>query len=73
MKVFIFFKAEKVAARMIAEERMSGTIDQIDGIVFFQSRSMPSVYCTVSYTVHLCILFDILYRILFADPWRMVC
>ena len=29
-------KAEKVAARMIAEKRMNGSIDQIDGTVYFK-------------------------------------
>ena len=28
-----------MAARMIAEHRMSGSIDQIDGIVYFKSKS----------------------------------
>ena len=32
-------QAEKVAARMIAEERMHGSIDQIDGVVYFQSKT----------------------------------
>ena len=31
-------QAEKVAARMIAEERMHGSIDQIDGVVYFKSK-----------------------------------
>lgn len=33
-------QAEKVAARMIAEKRMSGTIDQIDAIVYFKKQEM---------------------------------
>ena len=33
-------QAEKVAARMISENRMSGTIDQIDGIVYFKKQEM---------------------------------
>ncbi|KAK3234883.1 hypothetical protein CYMTET_54889 [Cymbomonas tetramitiformis] len=28
-------KAEKVAARMVSEERMQGSIDQVDGIIYF--------------------------------------
>ena len=31
-------QAEKVAAGMIAERRMSGSIDQIDGVVYFKSK-----------------------------------
>ena len=31
-------QAEKVTARMIAERRMNGTIDQIDGVVYFKSK-----------------------------------
>jgi len=30
-------KAEKVAARMIAEERMHGSIDQVEGIIHFDN------------------------------------
>lgn len=36
--MFVFVQAEKVAARMIAEKRMSGFIDQIDGVVYFKSE-----------------------------------
>eukprot|EP00727_Mastigamoeba_balamuthi_P006457 m51a1_g2431 putative proteasome component region pci domain-containing protein (512) ;mRNA; f:840161-842623 len=32
-------EAERVAAKMIAEERLAGTIDQIGGFVFFESAS----------------------------------
>ena len=28
-----------MAARMIAEKRMSGTIDQIDGVLYFKSKT----------------------------------
>lgn len=31
-------RAEKVAARMIGEKRMSGSIDQIDGVVYFKKQ-----------------------------------
>ena len=37
-------QAEKTAARMISEERMKGTIDQVDGIIYFES--------TVEQTAH---------------------
>ena len=33
-------QAEKVAAGMIAERRMEGSIDQIEGIVYFKSQWM---------------------------------
>ena len=33
---FLSPQAEKVAARMISEGRMSGTIDQIDAFVYFK-------------------------------------
>ena len=29
-----------MAARMIAERRMNGTIDQIDGVVYFKSKQV---------------------------------
>jgi len=32
-------RAEKVAAAMISEERMSGTIDQIDGFIYFYNEN----------------------------------
>lgn len=32
-------KAERIASMMIAEERLTGYIDQIDGIVYFESES----------------------------------
>lgn len=32
-------KAERIASQMITEERMNGYIDQIDGIVHFESKS----------------------------------
>lgn len=32
-------KAERIASQMIAEERLNGYIDQIDGIVHFESES----------------------------------
>lgn len=35
-------QAEKVAARMIAEKRMGGTIDQIDGVVYFKSKHVAA-------------------------------
>ena len=43
-------KAEKVAARMIAEKRMDGFIDQIDAIVYFNSKlRMWNTYLHVGY------------------------
>ena len=33
-----------MAARMIAEKRMSGTIDQIDAIVYFKKQEMMLVW-----------------------------
>ena len=35
---YLISQAEKVAAGMIAERRMSGSIDQIDGVVYFKSK-----------------------------------
>ena len=35
-------QAEKVAAKMIAERRMTGTIDQIDGVVYFKSEHLKA-------------------------------
>lgn len=32
------FQAEKIASQMITEGRMNGFIDQIDGIVHFESK-----------------------------------
>lgn len=32
-------KAEKTAAQMITDDRLSGSIDQIDGIIYFQNES----------------------------------
>lgn len=37
-------KAERIASQMITEERLSGYIDQIDGIVHFESNLLTSVY-----------------------------
>lgn len=35
---FLFKQAEKIASQMITEGRMNGFIDQIDGIVHFESK-----------------------------------
>lgn len=37
MNIFVFSQAEKIASQMITEGRMNGFIDQIDGIVHFES------------------------------------
>lgn len=34
----LLFQAEKIASQMITEGRMNGFIDQIDGIVHFESK-----------------------------------
>ena len=39
-----FLQAEKVAARMIAEKRMGGSIDQIDGIVYFKKQDVMPMW-----------------------------
>ncbi|XP_039274154.1 COP9 signalosome complex subunit 4-like [Styela clava] len=39
-------KAEKIASQMISENRMSGYIDQIDGIVHFETREMLPMWDT---------------------------
>lgn len=36
--LFLFEQAEKIASQMITEGRMNGFIDQIDGIVHFESK-----------------------------------
>lgn len=36
--LFLFKQAEKIASQMITEGRMNGFIDQIDGIVHFESK-----------------------------------
>lgn len=36
--LFSLFQAEKIASQMITEGRMNGFIDQIDGIVHFESK-----------------------------------
>ncbi len=36
--IFVFPQAEKIASQMITEGRMNGFIDQIDGIVHFESK-----------------------------------
>ena len=33
-------RAEKIASQMITESRMNGSIDQIDSIVHFESKSV---------------------------------
>lgn len=41
LRIFFFFfckQAEKIASQMITEGRMNGFIDQIDGIVHFESK-----------------------------------
>ena len=39
---FVFYlQAEKIASQMITEGRMNGFIDQIDGIVHFESECSP--------------------------------
>ena len=44
---------------MIAEKRMNGSIDQIDGIVYFKSKSvLYHVQCSYTYTmpcIHDCV------------------
>lgn len=35
---FVCLQAEKIASQMITEGRMNGFIDQIDGIVHFESE-----------------------------------
>ncbi|KAL4154150.1 hypothetical protein QTP88_001983 [Uroleucon formosanum] len=37
------YKAEIIAARMISEERMKGSIDQIEGFIHFQCKSLSSI------------------------------
>ena len=39
---FFLFQAERIASQMISEGRMSGSIDQIDGVVHFESKSKRS-------------------------------
>lgn len=36
--ILVFGQAEKIASQMITEGRMNGFIDQIDGIVHFESE-----------------------------------
>lgn len=36
--LLVFCQAEKIASQMITEGRMNGFIDQIDGIVHFESE-----------------------------------
>lgn len=41
LRIYFFFfckQAEKIASQMITEGRMNGFIDQIDGIVHFESK-----------------------------------
>lgn len=39
---YFLFQAERIASQMISEGRMSGSIDQIDGVVHFESKSKRS-------------------------------
>ena len=41
---------------MIAENRMGGTIDQIDGVVYFKSKPLPTYSVTVclKFFIYLC-------------------
>lgn len=39
------YKAEIIAGKMISEERMKGSIDQVDGFIYFQRK--PHI-CTTS-------------------------
>lgn len=38
------YKAETIAAKMISEERMKGSIDQIEGFIHFQCESVSLYY-----------------------------
>jgi len=37
-------KAEKIASRMVVEERMTGTIDQIQRLIFFQTSDSHGLW-----------------------------
>lgn len=40
-------KAEKIAGQMISEERMEGSIDQIDGYIHFKSKHSSYLFLRV--------------------------
>eukprot|EP01135_Chromosphaera_perkinsii_P008403 Nk52_evm1s1331 gene=Nk52_evmTU1s1331 len=49
--------AESIASKMIIEGRMSGTIDQIDGMIHFESAK-DSIECWSNQARNLCVLID---------------
>jgi COP9 signalosome complex subunit 4 len=51
-------EAERVAARMIAEQRLTGSIDQIGGFVFFESASKDPLLLWDAQIERVCLLLN---------------
>ena len=55
-----------MAARMIAETRMGGTIDQIDGVVYFKSKPLATYSVLQIHLSDIVTLMGVMYLSMFA-------